>query len=80
MVNSIISTPNTKGLILDIANFYLNNKLSSPEWMSMPFNIIPQEIAKEYTLEKIVDEKGMVWIMIVKDVHDLKQAGIIANQ
>ena len=56
MVNSIISTPNAKGLILDITNFYLNNKLPSPEWMSMPFNIILQELVKEYTLDIIVDE------------------------
>ena len=80
MVNSITSTLNAKGLILDIANFYLNNKLPSPEWISMPFNIIPQEIVKEYTLENIVDEKGMIWIMIVKGMYSLKQAEIIANQ
>jgi len=29
LVNSIVSTPKAKGLILDIANFYLNNKLPS---------------------------------------------------
>ena len=72
MVNSIISIPKVKGLILDIANFYLNNKLPSPEWMSMPFNSIPQEIIKEYTLEKNIDEKGMVWIMIAKGIYALK--------
>jgi len=80
MVNSIISTPKAKGLVLDISNFYLNNALPSPEWMSMPISIIPQEIIKQYELENIVDENGMVWIKIVKGMYGLKQAGIIANQ
>ena len=80
MVDSIISTPKAKDLSLDIANVYLNNKLPSPKWMSMPFSIISQEIIEEYTFEKIVDENGIVWIMIVKGMYGLKHAGIIANQ
>ena len=51
MVNSIISTPKAKGLILDISNFYLNNNLPSPKWMSMPLIIIPQEIIQQYELK-----------------------------
>jgi len=80
MLNSIVSTPKAKGLILDISNFYLNNDLPSPEWMSMPISIIPEEIIKQYKLKKIADENGMVWIKIVKGMYGLKQAGIIANQ
>ena len=80
MLNSIVSTPAAKGLILDISNFYLNNDLPSPEWMSMPISIIPQEIIIQYHLEDIVDENGMIWIKIVKGMYGLKQAGIIANQ
>ena len=40
LVNSIVSTPKAKGLILDIAHFYLNKKLPFPEWMSMPISVI----------------------------------------
>jgi len=79
MVNSIISSPNAKGLIIDIANFYLNNNLPSPEWMNMHFNTISQEIIEDYILENFVDENSMTSIMIVKGVYGLKQAGIVTN-
>ena len=48
--------------------------------MRIPINIIPQEIIDEYELEKIVDEKGMIWIKILKGIYGLKQASIIVNQ
>ena len=60
-------------------NFYLNNDLPEPEYMKLHINIIPQEIIDKYALQKIINDKGWIYLEIVKGVYGLKQAGIIAN-
>ena len=40
----------------------------------------PARNHQQIQLKNIVDEKGMIWIEIVKGMYGLKQAGIIANQ
>ena len=48
----------------------------------MKFHIatIPQEIIDEYNLLNIVDNKGYVYVKIVKGMYGLKQAGIIEHR
>ncbi len=41
---------------------------------------ILQEIIDEYNLTEKVDDKGYVYIKIVKGMYGLKQAGIIAHK
>ena len=79
-LNSTISTPGAKYATADIKNFYLaNNPLKKPEFMRMHISNIPEEIIIDYALEKLVDEKGFVYIKIVKGMYGLKQAGILAH-
>ena len=40
----------------------------------------PEGNHQRIQFKNIVDEKGMIWIKIVKGMYGLKQAGIIANQ
>ena len=74
-----MSTPKAKGLVADIKHFYLNNDLPDPEYMKLPISIIPQEIIDKYNLQGLVDEKGWVYLKIVKGMYGLIQAGKIAN-
>ena len=60
-------------------NFYLNNDLPDPEYMTLHLHIIPQEIIDECDLQDLVDKDGWVYLKIVKVMYGLKQAGIIAN-
>ena len=62
LFTSIISTPGAKRLIADVKNFYLNNDLPEPEYMKLHIHIIPQEIIDEYTLHKLVDKNGWVYL------------------
>lgn len=54
LLNSVVSTPRARCCILDIKDFYLNNKLLRYEYMRMPISLFPEEIIKQYNLQKIV--------------------------
>ena len=59
---------------------YLNNALPDPEYMKFHISTIPQEIIDGYNLMKIFDNKGFVYVKIVKGMYGLKQEGIIAHK
>ena len=80
LFNSVISTPGAKCMTADIKDFYLNDDLPEPEYMKFLLSNIPQEIIDEYNLTEKVDDKGYVYIKIVKGMYGLKQAGIIAHK
>ena len=50
LVNSIISTPNAKCLIMDIKDFYLRTPMKRPEYMRLKLTDIPDEVIKHYNL------------------------------
>ena len=76
--NSVLSTPGAKFFGLDVANFYLGTPMERPEFMRLPYNIIPQEIKTAYKLEKLVQD-GWIYVRIVRGMYGLPQAGLIAN-
>ena len=78
--NSVVSTPGARFLLADMKHFYLNNILPDPEFMRIPFRIIPQGIIDIYNLATLVDNQGWIYMRIQKGMYGLKQAGIIANQ
>ena len=80
LLNSIVSTSRARCCILDIKDFYLNNKLPRYEFMRMPIALIPQEIIQEYHLQNIVSNDGYIYMQIEKGMYGLPQAGKIANQ
>ena len=53
--------------------------LPSLEYMKIHISDIPQEIIDEYNLLTLFDDKGFVYINIVKGMYGLKQAGIITR-
>lgn len=67
LLNSAFSPPLARCCVLDIKDFYLNNKLSRYEYMSIAIKLIPQEIIIQYNLLSIAHggyiyaqkEKGM---------------------
>ena len=77
--NSVLSTPGAKFMNLDVANFYLMTPLKRPEFMRLPYNIIPQEIKTAYNLDSLV-ENGWVYVRIGRGMYGLPQAGLIANE
>jgi hypothetical protein len=80
LINSTISTPGTKFLGINLANFYLYTPMPNPKYMRLCLDIIPDEIISHYNLCNIVTPDSWVCIKIWKGMCGLPQAGILANQ
>ena len=78
LINSILSTENSKALCADIKDFYLNTPMEIYEYMKLRVDIIPDEIVQQYKLNNIAED-GWVYIEIRKGMYGLKQAGKLAN-
>ena len=76
--NSVLSTPEAKFITMDVANFYLGTPMERPEYMRLPFKIIPQEIIDKYDLEQKFED-GLVYAKIHKGMYGLPQARLLAN-
>ena len=50
LFNSVISTPGSKFMSLDIKDFYLNNELPRKEYARIHLSLIPQDIIEQYNL------------------------------
>ena len=48
--NSVILTPGTKYLVVDVNHFYLNNLMSKHEYYNIALSRIPQDIIDKYNL------------------------------
>ena len=61
LLNSVLSTPGTKFMTIDIKNFYLETKLKDKQYMVLPLNLIPQEIIDHYNLNELA-HNGNIYI------------------
>jgi hypothetical protein len=73
LINSVISTPNAKFLVIDIKNFYLNTPLGRFEYMVINLASLPQETIDKYDLKELA-QGGKVYIEIQKGMYGLPQA------
>ena len=78
LLNSTVSTPSARFLVLDIKNFYYGTPMERYEYMKLPIKLIPEEIVKQYNLLPLVSD-GYIYLEIRKGMPGLKQAGRIAN-
>ena len=78
LINSVLSTPNAKFCSVDIKDFYLNTDLPQPEYISVPYNIIPPDIIADYQLKEKV-RNNTVYAKVNKGMYGLPQAGKLAN-
>jgi hypothetical protein len=78
LLNSTVSTPDAKFLVLDVKNYYYGTPMTRYEYMKLALKLIPQEIIDQYNLLSLAVD-GYVYIEIRKGMPGLKQAGRIAN-
>ncbi len=64
LVNSIISTPNAKCIMMDLKDFYLRMPMKRPEYMQPKLSNILDEIIQEYNLIPLVTNNGYVYCKI----------------
>ena len=78
LLNSTLSTPDSKFMVLDIKKFYYGTPMERFEYMKLPLALIPDEIVQQYGLLDLVHD-GYVYMEIRKGMPGLKQAGRIAS-
>ena len=60
LINTIISTPGAKFLLLDLKDFYLNTLMDQPELLRIKLSNFPEDVIKHYKIREKVDDKGFV--------------------
>eukprot|EP00804_Cyclotella_cryptica_P004359 CCRYP_017999-RA/>CCRYP_017999-RA protein AED:0.23 eAED:0.24 QI:0/0/0/1/0/0/4/0/900 len=79
LLNSVISTPGAKFATADMSNFYLMTPLKQPEYAKIKLSDIPEEIIDEYNLHAKATPDGWVYIMVVRGMYGLPQAGSLGH-
>ena len=78
LINSVLSTPGARFASIDIKDFYLQSDLPEPEYLMIPYNIIPDDIVADYNLKpKVSNDK--IYAKVVKGMYGLPQSGKLAH-
>jgi hypothetical protein len=80
LINSILSTPNAKCIMMDIKDFYLRTPMKRPEYMQLKITDIPEEIIEQYKLKSSATPDGYIYCEITRGMYGLPQAAIIAQE
>ena len=63
----------------DISNFYLMTPLKRPEYAKVKLSDIPEEVIEQYKLCEKVTPNGFVYMMVVRGMYGLPQAGSLGH-
>jgi hypothetical protein len=80
LINSIISTADTKFMTMDIKDFYLNTPMARYQYMRLHIADMPDDVIEHYNLRDKVTPDGHIYCEIQKGMYCLPQASIIAQQ
>ena len=80
LLNSVISTPGTKFMAIDIKDFYLNTPLERPEFIRLELSNFPEDVIQQYNLRESVDSKGFIYAKITRGMYGLPHAGVVAQK
>ena len=78
VLNSVLYRKDTKYVIFDMSNLYLQNPLERPKYVPIKLFDIPQDFIDEYGLLDFVQD-GWVYFEINLGVYVLLQSGILSN-
>jgi hypothetical protein len=78
LLNSVISTPGTRFLGIDIKDSYLGTAMTQYEYMCIPLQMLPTAIIEQYNLTPVI-HNNCVYVEIRKGMYGLPQAGKLAN-
>jgi hypothetical protein len=62
LINSILSTPNAKCLMMDIKDFYLRTPMKRSEYMRLKLTDIPDKVIEHYNLRELATPDGYLFI------------------
>ena len=79
-MNSVILTSNAKFMTMDIKNFYLIIPSKWYEYLRLKIDAIPEDVQKQYELQKKVTGERWVYSEIQKGMYGLPLAGLLAQE
>ena len=62
LLNSVISTPDSKFMTIDIKDFYLNTPMDCFEYIKLKLSDLPEDFVTLYNLVSKVDKNGFVYL------------------
>ena len=66
-------------MTIDIKDLYLNTLMERYEYMRIKLSNLPNNVIKQYNLERKVTADGWVYVEVRKGMYGLPQAGILAQ-
>ena len=79
LLNSVISTLNSRLMTMDIKIYYYGTPMARYEYMRISMDLIPDEVINQYNLHKLAVD-GWAYMEIRKGMPGLKQDGKLANE
>ena len=77
--NSVILTPGSKYLVVDVKNFYLNNIMAKHEYYRISNSLIPQEVIDEYNpLNKQIN--SFLYVRVEKVIYHTQHSRNISDR
>ena len=76
--NSVISTPGSKYLVVDVKSFYLNNAMEKYEYYNIYISLIRQEFIDGYNLTDNQINR-FICVGLEKGMYGIFQSGIISH-
>ena len=72
LINSVLSTKNTRFMSIDISNFYIQTDVKDFQYIPFHISMILQEIIDEYNLSTIMEDNRWCYTEIRKAMYGLK--------
>lgn len=80
MLNSVLSMPNARWMMVDIRNFYVNMPLKKYEYLKLRLSDLPDDVIEQYNSRAKVTLEGFLYVDVRKGMFDLQQAGLLAQE
>ena len=79
LLNSIVSTPNTKFMSIDIKDFYLNTLMPRYEYMQLKLSNLPDNVIRHYKLANIAIKDSHIYTEIRRGMYGILAAEILSQ-
>lgn len=80
MLNSVLSMPNARWMMVDIRNFYVNMPLKKYEYLKLRLSDLPDDVIEQYNSRAKVTLEGFLYVAMRKGMFDLQQVGLLAQE
>ena len=80
LLNSIISNPDAKFMMLDIKHFHLKTPMKRYKYLRLEISTLPDKVIEEYQLKDKVDSNSYIYVEVRHELYGLSHTGLIAQE